>query len=87
MCSFTFFYHVQTIKEINLRSANRLLNGCLANGGLYIKIGQGVSAINHILPYEYTNTLKKLEVNFKRQKKRNEKQIIQIIFNQVEINE
>lgn len=24
---------------------------------------KGVSAINHILPYEYTNTLKKLEVS------------------------
>lgn len=34
----------------------------MANGGLYIKIGQGVSAINHILPPEYTNTLKQLEV-------------------------
>lgn len=56
------------MKEINLRSAHRLLNGCLANGGLYIKIGQGVSAINHILPYEYTNTLKKLEVMLKKQK-------------------
>lgn len=48
--------------EINQRSADRLLNGCLANGGLYIKIGQGVSAMNHILPREYTDTLKKLEV-------------------------
>lgn len=53
---------LQLIKEINLRSAKRLLDGCLANGGLYIKIGQGVSAINHILPPEYTNTLKQLEV-------------------------
>lgn len=34
----------------------------MKNGGLYIKIGQGVSAINHILPKEYTSTLKKLEV-------------------------
>lgn len=50
------------MKDINSRSAKRILDGCLANGGLYIKIGQGVAAINHILPYEYTNTLKKLEV-------------------------
>lgn len=42
----------------------------MANGGLYIKIGQGVSAINHILPYEYTNTLKKLEVIFEKEKKK-----------------
>lgn len=34
----------------------------MKNGGLYIKIGQGVSAINHMLPKEYTDTLKKLEV-------------------------
>lgn len=49
---------------MNQRSAERLLNGALANGGLYIKIGQGVAAINHILPKEYTSTLKKLEVNY-----------------------
>lgn len=42
-------------------SANRLLDGCMQNGGLYIKIGQGVAAINHILPVEYTDTLKLLE--------------------------
>ena len=50
------------IKKVNQRSADRLLKGCLANGGLYIKAGQGVSAINHILPKEYTETLSKLEV-------------------------
>jgi len=38
-----------------------LLNGCLQNGGLYIKLGQNVSALNHILPIEYTETLKTLE--------------------------
>lgn len=38
-----------------------MLEGCLLNGGLYIKLGQGVAAINHILPSEYTETLKHLE--------------------------
>lgn len=38
-----------------------MLQGCLLNGGLYIKLGQGVAAINHILPEEYTETLKLLE--------------------------
>lgn len=33
----------------------------MQNGGLYIKLGQGVSAINHILPLEYTETLKQLQ--------------------------
>lgn len=47
-------------KEVHLRSAHKLLNACLANGGLYIKIGQGFSAINHILPEEYTKTLSQL---------------------------
>lgn len=49
------------IKEIHLKAANRLLEGCMLNGGLYIKIGQGMAAINHILPVEYTDTLRKLE--------------------------
>lgn len=54
--------YARRIGAINQRSADRLLAGCLANGGLYVKIGQGVSAINHILPREYTETLKQLEV-------------------------
>ena len=57
----TCFFSFQIIKIIHKRSAEKLLNGCLANGGLYIKIGQGLSAINHILPTEYIETLKKLE--------------------------
>ncbi|XP_050074324.1 uncharacterized aarF domain-containing protein kinase 5 [Anopheles maculipalpis] len=49
------------LPEIHLRSAKKLLDGCLANGGLYIKIGQGVAAINHIIPKEYVDTLRQLE--------------------------
>lgn len=60
--NFVFCHTLKLLKEIHLRCANRILDGCLKNGGLYIKIGQGVSAINHILPKEYTETLKKLEV-------------------------
>lgn len=52
----------ELLKTIHLRCANRILEGCMKNGGLYIKIGQGVSAINHMLPKEYTNTLRQLEV-------------------------
>lgn len=51
------------VKTVNQRCAERLLAGCLVNGGLYIKIGQGISAINHILPKEYTETLSRLEVS------------------------
>lgn len=49
------------IKAVHQRSADRLLETCLLNGGLYIKVGQGVAAINHILPKEYTSTLIKLQ--------------------------
>lgn len=51
----------ERIKEIHQTSANRLLDACLLNGGLYIKVGQGFAAINHILPKEYTSTLSKLQ--------------------------
>lgn len=34
------------LKKCHQRSANRLLAGCLKNGGLYIKIGQGVSGLS-----------------------------------------
>ncbi|KAL5021335.1 hypothetical protein ScPMuIL_000490 [Solemya velum] len=45
------------IKACHKRSAERLLDGCLKNGGLYIKLGQGLVSMNHILPKEYTETL------------------------------
>ncbi|KAF4524662.1 hypothetical protein B566_EDAN012244 [Ephemera danica] len=43
------------------RAADRLLEGCLANGGLYIKLGQGLVSLNHILPRQYVDTLKVLQ--------------------------
>ncbi|XP_065352796.1 uncharacterized aarF domain-containing protein kinase 5 isoform X1 [Cloeon dipterum] len=43
------------------RSAARLLKGCLGNGGLYIKLGQGLVSLNHILPPQYISTLKVLQ--------------------------
>lgn len=61
LCKLKVFLYSQKIKEIHQKAANRMLEGCLLNGGLYIKIGQGVAAINHILPVEYTETLKLLE--------------------------
>ncbi|KAK4877254.1 hypothetical protein RN001_009760 [Aquatica leii] len=49
------------ISQIHQRAANRLLWGCLSNGGSYIKFGQGLVSMNHILPAEYINTLKQLQ--------------------------
>lgn len=45
------------ISKIHQRSADRILYGCLKNGGLYIKLGQGLVSLNHILPKEYLKTL------------------------------
>lgn len=51
-----------TDSEIHERSADRIVEGCLRNGGIYIKVGQGLAAINHILPKEYTERLSLLQV-------------------------
>ncbi|KAM7283378.1 putative aarF domain-containing protein kinase 5 [Ixodes scapularis] len=48
------------IKACHQRGADRILSGCLANGGLYIKLGQSLVALNHLLPREYLDTLEVL---------------------------
>lgn len=50
-----------TETEIHRRSADRIVQGCLQNGGIYIKLGQGLAAINHILPKEYIESLSILQ--------------------------
>nr|XP_022335396.1 uncharacterized aarF domain-containing protein kinase 5-like isoform X2 [Crassostrea virginica] len=47
----------EALKPCHKRAAERLLSGCLANGGLYVKLGQGLVSMNHILPREYLDTL------------------------------
>lgn len=49
------------MSRIHQRAANNLLQGCLLNGGSYIKLGQGLVSMSHILPKEYINTLKSLQ--------------------------
>ena len=53
--------YADTISQVHLRAANRILGACLSNTGLYIKFGQGLVAMNHVLPKEYTETLKILQ--------------------------
>nr|CAG4643863.1 EOG090X047B [Lepidurus arcticus] len=49
----------QAIKSgVHQRSADRLLGLCLANGGVFIKVGQHVGALDYIVPPEYVKTLK-----------------------------
>ncbi|XP_014118081.1 PREDICTED: uncharacterized aarF domain-containing protein kinase 5 [Pseudopodoces humilis] len=43
------------------RAGQRLLRGALSNGGLYVKLGQGLCAFDHLLPPEVTCTLRPLE--------------------------
>ena len=47
----------KAIKLCHKRAAEQLLMGCLKNGGLYVKLGQGLVSMNHILPKEYVETL------------------------------
>ncbi|CAN0056377.1 unnamed protein product [Ectocarpus sp. 12 AP-2014] len=48
-------------KEVNLRAAQRLLHVCSIHGGVYTKFGQYISSMNHVLPKEFTETLKVLQ--------------------------
>jgi aarF domain-containing kinase len=48
----------EAVHPLHQRAADRILDGCLKNGGLYIKLGQGLVCMNHILPNEYLETLK-----------------------------
>lgn len=47
----------KAIKLCHKRSAEKLLMGCLNNGGLYVKLGQGLVSMSHVLPKEYVDTL------------------------------
>ena len=51
----------ELIKPCHQRSADRLYHGCIKHGGLFVKLGQGLASMNHILPEEYVTTLHKLE--------------------------
>ncbi|KAG7207870.1 hypothetical protein KM043_009467 [Ampulex compressa] len=50
-----------TESEVHQKAADRILQGCLQNGGIFIKLGQGLAAVNHILPKEYVKTLSTLQ--------------------------
>ncbi|XP_069478049.1 uncharacterized aarF domain-containing protein kinase 5 [Ambystoma mexicanum] len=51
----------QQMSACHQRSADTLVQGAIRNGGIYIKLGQGLCAFNHLLPKEYTRTLRVLE--------------------------
>ena len=49
------------IAPCHQRAADRIVNGALKNGGLYIKLGQGLGSFNQVLPRQYIDTLKVLQ--------------------------
>ncbi|CAF0730942.1 unnamed protein product [Brachionus calyciflorus] len=58
----------KNIKECHQRAADRLVDICIKNGGLYVKLGQGLSTMNHILPKEFYTTMRKLQSEALRSK-------------------
>jgi aarF domain-containing kinase len=52
---------VEKIGACHQRAADRILQGCLKNAGIYIKLGQGLASFNHILPKQYLTTLEILQ--------------------------
>ncbi|CCW63135.1 unnamed protein product [Phytomonas sp. EM1] len=44
-------------RQLHRRCAELLLHLCLKNEGFYIKLGQGLNSMSHVLPREFTHTL------------------------------
>ena len=53
--------YTASIHPCHQRAADRIVAGALKNGGLYIKLGQGLGSFNQVLPREYIDTLKTLQ--------------------------
>ncbi|KAM9626830.1 putative aarF domain-containing protein kinase 5 [Trichechus inunguis] len=53
--------YVEVMSACHQRAADALVAGAISNGGLYIKLGQGLCSFNHLLPPEYIRTLHVLE--------------------------
>ena len=45
------------ISRCHGRAATRILKGALKNGGIYIKMGQALATLNHVMPPEFTGPL------------------------------
>lgn len=53
--------YVAAMSACHQRAADRMVNGAVSNGGIYIKLGQGLCSFNHLFPVEYIRTLQVLE--------------------------
>ncbi|KAM9493770.1 putative aarF domain-containing protein kinase 5 isoform 1-T1 [Clarias gariepinus] len=50
-----------TMSACHQRAADSIVAGAVRNGGVYVKLGQGLCSFNHLLPPEYIHTLQSLE--------------------------
>jgi len=57
---------VNPLSSCHARNAARLRDMCARNRGCYIKLGQHLAMLDHILPQEYTDTLSTLLANTPR---------------------
>ncbi|XP_075861036.1 putative aarF domain-containing protein kinase 5 isoform X2 [Microcebus murinus] len=53
--------YLEVLSACHQRAADALVEGAICNGGLYVKLGQGLCSFNHLLPPEYIRTLRVLE--------------------------
>ncbi|XP_067824952.1 uncharacterized aarF domain-containing protein kinase 5 isoform X2 [Heptranchias perlo] len=53
--------YVAEMSACHQRAADLIVEGAIRNSGLYIKLGQGLCAFNHLLPPEYVSSLRVLE--------------------------
>ncbi|KAF3833542.1 hypothetical protein F7725_024746 [Dissostichus mawsoni] len=49
--------YVSEMSACHQRAAECMVRGAIRNGGIYIKLGQGLCSFNHLLPPEYIRTL------------------------------
>jgi len=50
----------KTWHELHTRGAQKMLTMCLANGGIYVKLGQHIAQLDYIVPEPYTKALSAL---------------------------
>ncbi|XP_013882499.1 putative aarF domain-containing protein kinase 5 [Austrofundulus limnaeus] len=53
--------YLKEMSACHQRAAECMVEGAVRNGGIYIKLGQGLCSFNHLLPPEYIQTLQVLE--------------------------
>ncbi len=56
-------HRAQYLHPIHIRNAQRLRDMCAENGGLYIKLGQHLAMLDHVMPMEYPGILTTLLAN------------------------